>query len=38
MSTNNGIVLAVQWSVKYVLALNSTIFRKSCGEEEAQEG
>ena len=35
-TTNNGIILAVRWSVKYFYAENSPIFWKS-GEEEDGE-
>ena len=37
IATNNWIVLAVQWPVKYFFAPNFPIFRKSCGEEEDGE-
>ena len=33
IGTNNWIVLAVQWSVKYIFASNSPISWKSCAEE-----
>ena len=37
IATNNWIVLAVWWSVKYFYASNSLIFQKSCVEKEEAE-
>ena len=32
--TNNWIVLAVRWSVKYFFVPNSSMFQKNCEEKE----
>ena len=37
LATNNWIVLAVQWYVKYFFALNSLIIWKSRGEEDGMQ-
>ena len=38
IATNNWIILAVRWSVKYIFALSSSIFEKSCTGEEGEKG